>query len=179
MTLEGQFLTGTGVVEFSGGQHRIRTAEVDAEMVVTGGTVRVEEDTFQVTDANTRADPRVNASNRYRFALHDGKVNATAIAAQIVVGGNALVEGGRFSFRNAAADGPAPTERATTGYSKEHLQRRGLVRVVNRFTWKGGAFAGNGKLESGGGMFLGTAEPAGPPGSCQARFDGMGGDLDS
>ena len=121
----------------------MQVAELDAEVVVTGGSVLVEQDTVTVTDHNTRADLRANASNRYRFSLHDGTVNFSAIAPQFRVNGNMLLEGGVLQY---------PVENA---YSREHLQRRGLVHVANRFTWRGGACDGNADLRSGGGMFVG------------------------
>jgi hypothetical protein len=121
----------------------VQVAELDAEVVVTGGSVLVEQDTVTVTDHNTRADLRANASNRYRFSLHDGTVNFSAIAPQFRVNGNMLLEGGVLQY---------PVENA---YSREHLQRRGLVHVANRFTWRGGACDGNADLRSGGGMFVG------------------------
>jgi hypothetical protein len=142
-TIESQFIMGPGVVVFSGGRHTIQIPEIDAEMQVMGGTVIVESDTFAITDANTREDMRYNASNRYRFSLHDGHINFTAIAPQFKVNGNMLVEGGVLQY---------PVENS---YSGEHRARRGLVHVANRFTWKGGTCDGNADLQTGGGMFVG------------------------
>merc|ERR1719473_1875153 len=144
-TIESSFLMGSGVVEFTGGIHRVLIDEIDAEVTVKGGTVLVESPYLRMMDLNRREDEHYAAPERSRFSLIDGFVNFTAVAPQFLVNGNMEIRGGHLKWP------------ATNVYSAEYKQKRGLLRVVNRFHWNGGIMDGNCDLKSGGGLAIGGA----------------------
>jgi len=141
-TIESSFLMGTGVVEFTGGQHHLLTTEVDAEIRVNGGALVVESPFFQMSDANTR-ETAYHAMERNRFSVLDGFVNFTAVAPHFTVNGNMLLAGGYLWMRSQST------------LTAEYKKQRGMVRVVNRFEWNGGTMDGNADLRNGGGMAIG------------------------
>jgi hypothetical protein len=142
-TTESSFLMGSGVVEFTGGHHRVLIDEIDAEVKVKGGTVVVESPSLRMMDLNRREDEHYNASERHRFSLLDGFVNFTAVAPQFIINGNMKLEGGHLKYP------------AQLTHSSEYKHTRGLLRVVNRFHWNGGILDGNCDLKSGGGLAIG------------------------
>jgi hypothetical protein len=144
-TTESAFMMGSGVVEFTGGQHHLLIDEIDAEVRVKGGTVVVESPYLQLMDLNRREDENYNASERHRFSLIDGFVNFTAVAPQFVINGNMKIDGGHLKYP------------AQSIHSSEFKAKRGLLRVVNRFHWNGGIMDGNCDLKSGGGLAIGGA----------------------